>query len=615
MLFLLGILGITQTTLLPGLIFLKIIKYRASFLERMVYTFSLSLILNYCLVLILVLIRLYFQPVVAAVAVVEMIAILWLYRRELNMPILARLSSFWNELAESASSFFPIIPEAKPDQNSTARFRPLLLIVLAVVSLVNIWSILKIFIYNLGTVFNAWDVVVSWNRWAATWAGNEFPFGSHFYPQLIPVTWSSIYVSQGTMDIQFFAKAIMPLFPLMLFLLFFNLGSKYKQLLYFIALIISQLLLKKYLVQEFTNGYVDLAVAFYGFLPAHAILVARQEEKIEQRNLYILLGAIFAVGASLTKQSGLYILAFYPLLVYFGVFYPAKLREMGVLLWKWLASYAALALIPIGWYVFRVILFNLGLDRAETSGLIQETSANFHNIGFFGQIINAFAAFDKYIFLFLIVLVAIPFVDPFYRALILLIVIPYPLLWAWGAAYDTRNLALFFPYFSLASAAGFHALIEFLLNRFDRLGVHKIQIYWAGIVVLVALAAGAYAFSNDRLQNNQMQKELQSYSPAINAKISAIIKQNGPQTKILTNYPVRYLPGFEQNQIQFSFRDYNRFLQFTTDPGIRYMLIPSNMLDAQVEKYVNEKIASGSYRVLLVDKSWVKYTLLEVVNR
>jgi hypothetical protein len=131
----------------------------------------------------------------------------------------------------------------------------------------------------------------------------------------------------------------------------------------------------------------------------------------------------------------------------------------------------------------------------------------------------------------------------------------------------------------------------------------------------LALIGGGLIFSNDVLLQRQTQLQLQNFSPSINEKVYAVIKKDGPQTRILTNYPLRFLPGLEQNQITISFKDFERFIQHANDPTIRYLLISGAQLDPRIDEYIKSKISDGSYQVILVDKSWIKSTLLEVLRR
>jgi len=563
----------------------------------------------------MVLFGIYHQPVVVFLIIVELILIIYFFRNELQSPTLQVFKNSWNDFSLEARSYFPILNEGEPSNNFLNQFLPVFVVSLVSYALVHFWIYVKIFFYNLGTTFAAWDVVVSWNKWALSWVANTFPVDSRFYPQLIPVTWSTVYVVTGAAEIQFFAKAVMPIFPLLLLVLMIDLWSRTKQIGYLFALVLTQLFLKKFLAQELDNGYVDVAIAFFGLLPIHAILTARYTLDNRQRNTLLALGALFAAGASITKQSGIYIFAVYPILVYISFFYNGARWQKAISFKKSLVFYAAIAIIPLSWYIFRAILFWVGADRAETSGLIEVSNAVYANVGLLAQLVSAFANFDKYIYLFLIVLIAVPLFDPLFRTITALIVIPYPFLWAWGASYDTRNLALFLPIFALTVGAALQLLIEFLFRKFEHFSLDKIKIYWIWIVLGIALLAGGYYFSNDMLQKSQTQQQLQNFSPSINEKIYAIVKQYGPQTKILTNYPMRYLPDLEKNQVQISFKDYQRFLQYTVDPEIGFMLVPGGDLDPQIDEYVKSKITDGSYRVILTDKSWVRYTLLEVMKR
>ena len=202
---------------------------------------------------------------------------------------------------------------------------------------------------HAGDIFQQWDAVVSWNRWAIDWAANGLPRRTAEYPQLLPTNLSLTYVFIQDSTIWFFAKGLMPLFCLFLLLAMLDLGQATKQTGYYCAVPIAYGLLVAVLRFRFiSSGYGDVPVAFMGFAGVYALLLAtlpashcrtageplavsrasptgecfpkdapaRSSIDAAMRMKYVLLGAVLCAGAALTKQAGLYIAAVYPILAW-----------------------------------------------------------------------------------------------------------------------------------------------------------------------------------------------------------------------------------------------------------------------------------------------------------
>jgi len=79
-------------------------------------------------------------------------------------------------------------------------------------------------IAQVGQIFQQWDAVVSWNRWAVDWAANRLPYATSIYPQLLPTNLSLSYVFMQSSEVWVFAKAFQFLFCLMLLLAMLDLA-------------------------------------------------------------------------------------------------------------------------------------------------------------------------------------------------------------------------------------------------------------------------------------------------------------------------------------------------------------------------------------------------------
>ena len=605
----LGMLAFLQITMFPGAIILKVFNFRGTFFQRLIYIFALSLIVSYILVIFLTLIHLYNQVSILVVLIGEMIGLAWLYNEEMQKSIFQRLQGLIERTRRGIDSFIELNTEHKPSDSLNI----ILTVILAAMAFAGVMWAARIFINNFGSAFDAWDSVVSWNRWALGWAAGQIPLDSGFYPQLIPANWSLTYVLTGSTVIQTFAKGIMPLFAVFILLMLFDLGLETKSFGFFIGGIFAQLLLKKFLTAEIANGYVDVAVAFFGLLSIHALIKAGMQGDSSLSDQYLLWGAIFAGGAAVTKQPGVYIFALYPILAYIHVirhFHP----ELQNALKKYLLSFLLVSLIPLSWYLFKETLFLLQVDTSDIQTYFEITAQAYEQSSLPTQIAAALSHFEIYLLLFVFIIASLRLLDPLMRTLTLLIVLPYPFLWAWMAGYDSRNLAIFIPIFAMVGGISLQKIYSYIISQLEQTPFFRSKTYSAMSLFLVVMAVILFIFPSSTLIEQQIQMRRQIFSPSKNEQIYAIVEQEGPDTKILTNYPVQFLPGLENNQVAFGFKSLDSFLIRIENPEIQYILF-SNKASDKIKQYIDERVSSGDYELIFNDKEWIPYKMVHIINR
>ena len=87
-----GILGLLQIMLLPALIIRKAARFHGGILEELLQLLPLSLIANYIFIFALASIHLYSRPIMLGTILIELLLILWLYRKTLLQPVNRTLS-------------------------------------------------------------------------------------------------------------------------------------------------------------------------------------------------------------------------------------------------------------------------------------------------------------------------------------------------------------------------------------------------------------------------------------------------------------------------------------------------------------------------------------------
>lgn len=608
--FILGICSLLQMLYLPGAIVVSILQPKTRFIQKIVCTVGLSLVINYVLVLILTLLHIYLQGVVIAIFVIEAAALIWLSRKKLMVSWGSVVGSIWHSVTSTLKELLSTENrDNQPDLNDMVK--KVLIIISLCFALIAIFWMIRIFISSIGTVFNGWDSVVAWNRWAGVWAANQLPMNTHNYPQLVPINWSLTYVYMGTTQVQLFAKLIMPLFPLLILLLMLDIGFKEKSFSAFLGTFLSYYIFKHFLGEEMVNGYVDFVVAFFAFLTIYILMLVRDTQEKREKTLLLTGAAIFAAGSAVSKQAGIYVLLLFPI---FGYFVALKQKKVNIPkeFWKILIFAWLLAIIIASpWYVFKQITFLLQSDFSEITPIIQFTANAGGNLPLFQQILSALKSLDHYLWFLVLLIPAFFVIKPKYRIIALSIVFPFTLLWSYVASYDYRNLSLMFPFLGLLTGLGIEGFLQLFLRFFKFLKYDRWKVVVFPIAIILLVVAGNFIATKQRLIDQQITLQKQIFSPEKNDLIYEIINDNGKDTKILTNYPIRELPGLEDNQVSFWYDDLQTFISSLNDPSIRFILVPSYANPA-ISDYIDQMINAKELTLIFRNEQWITYEMYKI---
>jgi hypothetical protein len=382
-----------------------------------------------------------------------------------------------------------------------------------------------------------------------------------------------------------------------------------KEFYFLISIVLLQPLLKQFLNIGLSNGYVDIAVAFFTFAALYILLKAHATSDTEQRSRLYILGAIFSAGAAVSKQTGVYMALCYPVLVLADVYfseYPLDKKRIQT----WIGVLAVISLVWISWYVFKSIV---GTDPEAFNTYLSLSENRYDNVNLFSRMAAALGQNREFVVLFLLIAVTFPWMDRFYKVLTILFA-PFPFIWAGLASYDTRNLAIFLPVLALVAGYSIHWLIVKLVDLSERARVLRMPIYIPVIFATLALLSLGFLVSPQKLYQKQVDLQRQNFSPNKNQMLLDLVAENGPQTRIMTNYPMEYIPGLSEYQVRFDFQDYDQFLGRIENPEIEYLLVP-NVTDDQIKDYIDARVEAGDYQVINRDKQWKVFTLIKIVNR
>jgi len=205
----LGLASLLQVIFLPGFIIIWSLGITDGMLKSIILAFTLSMIVNHFIAITLTYAGCFNSTNLYILFLFEIIIVCWQTRYWLKMPF-SQISK------RLKSSLKPLTTETN-------------------LSLINCSVVVALayfmfqLVANAGSVIDGWDPLFSWNRWAVDWYHGRFPSHIWHYPQLLPSNWSITYLFIGTDKIQFFATAIMPLFPLFSLLALFDLWKRKKE--------------------------------------------------------------------------------------------------------------------------------------------------------------------------------------------------------------------------------------------------------------------------------------------------------------------------------------------------------------------------------------------------
>ena len=438
---LLGILSTLQITLLPGLILFYLLNIKSkNLIQKSLYIFSLSIFLNYSSVTALVLLKLYTIITLWIVIVIELLLFLYLIlKRKITLNINYNLGS-------TVQKYF----------NSFTAFSFYIKVIVGLASIV-VFFYFALFISNLGTIFYFVDTVnlIHWNTWAKDLAHNMLPVQSSHFPQLIPANWSVSYVLTGNSEINFFAKAIMPLFVFGNLLIFLDLAIWKKSYVYLIGLIIYGLFIPIIFPLVFAaDGNADIPVSFFAFLTFYSYLrISKDKFNLAERLLLFL----FAATAAATKLAGFYVFLFASLLSLYGFIKYLKQIDRSKIILIFILVPTILA-FSLFWHFLKPATMVSGLHQPEYVGesyvsiFIKAAKLMYYNWGL------------PVLSFFIVTLVASLFVKKI-RYVTLIMVIPPLILWMLKYSADFRNLSFVIPFLCFASAFGLVKIIETIKMR------------------------------------------------------------------------------------------------------------------------------------------------------
>ncbi|HEY4694196.1 MAG TPA: hypothetical protein VIH16_12215 [Bellilinea sp.] len=598
--FFLGVLGVIQTILLPGLIFNRLVKPKGGIVFQFSTIFLFSLLLNFLVVTFLTEIHLYTRTTLFVLIAIEFLLILYLYRNQLTQTI-DESSQKINQVANGWKSSFRAIFLSEIAYPGIKLVRTIILAILMVMAISLCWWFFKHVISNAVTVFSEWDSVLAWNTWAQTWAQNKIPENQTFYPQLIPINLSIPYVLIDNIQVSFFSKSIMPLFSVLMALLLFEAALEQKRYGYFIGIIVLYFLIKKFLGSNIGEAYVDLPLAFVSLL---AIQVYSRTQQILNNRKELFLVMVIAATGVVTKQPAAYLLVVLAVLVLLdGIRNKASLR------WFLIVGGISGLIVLVG-YSRTILPTLLNFDQTGLPAYYAISTDTSDSSTLAGHLAFAINSLGKYAILYVLLIPGFFILPRKFKLLIVTLVIPFTVLWAVFASYDVRNLSLVFPLLAIISGLTLEKIGEYVFQKLDRWKLGKIPTGLVIAAVLIGIFVLNFLFSKDRITAAWQDKQRLIFSPNLNEQIDSL-DFSGSCQKVLTSYPIRYLPGHESHEEWFFYNGFDTYTELIQDPAICWILVPPSA-DAAIQEQITANLDAGKYQLIFTVDDWIPYRLIKI---
>lgn len=626
----LGFCSLVQLCVLPGYLVCRILKLRGR-LETLLFSFALSLLINHALVVGLVVAGAYRPSVLYGILVAE-------------LTLLAALVVAQRRAAPRTES---VSADAQPlvlDSPQYSFFKHAAWITIAVY----FWLAWQ----NVGTVFMTWDAVGSWNPWGVWWAKGSIPRIWGTYPQLIPTSYSLTYVFMGNTQVQFFAKGMLGLFPLGALLAIYELGRRQRSAGTLAGVTLAGVLMHYVNVAKLENmmfsGYADVPVSFFVTMAFYCVLRAGEEARAERgvgrgATRLIWLGAMMCVAACVTKQTGMFMAAVYPMLLWglvlrpAGVSIPDSVRRL---------STACMVMVALAapWYVYQRHMIATGQAQDNWDELFTNLHKDPTYVGRLRHGIRMLRG-------------ALPFNDALgclavlhlfsllrrnTRWLYVLVIAPMTVIWAVGFSYSLRNLALAVPLMGMAAGVGLVELLgvagrlaarfagaDFnwsaspvlqqdakpLLSASGAGGVAEAHPTngawgWAGVkLAILVIVVASFSLPRDWLLERQTALQREVGDPSLNKVLYEYHEGRPLRGLISTHYAaLNYLPGFESRAIGLPMGSFETYEKHRARSDVHYILIPSWLdpsYNPKIVEDVRRRIESKEYKCVYDKNAWL----------
>lgn len=420
---------------------------------------------------------------------------------------------------------------------------------LAILIVIGLFTLSSFYNEYYSLIFQRWDTVVSWNRWATEISENTFHPLNAAYPVFFPGLWSLVYEVQGDNSVWIIAKSIMLIFPIILMVTIYSLLLREKLLSVFLLIIVINLIFFSHNLYYLTSGYMDYPVAamiLISMVLLYLSSTANDSNGNMRANELLLFSIIFGSLAAVTKQAG--ILSFFPI-----VYYMVSKYINGTISGERLALYSFVLLLPLTMFLIMYffeqdnIFGNVDALKKLVASKVIDSNIYLSAFNIMHQRFPMYLTFSLVALSFLNI-INLKKISGQLGLLLLMISVAGFFIFADCCSYDQRNGVWIFSFLVVSALFG--------LSEFDdltkvRLGDYTI-IHAKHIVGFILVFSFSLSFlfgvnvSEKSLRNLQYNEQLKIGSQGINNLLLRYRDKLGPNGVIVSFYSLtRWLPGMK----------------------------------------------------------------------
>ena len=121
--------------------------------------------------------------------------------------------------------------------------------------------------------------------------------------------------------------------------------------------------------------------------------------------------------------------------------------------------------------------------------------------------------------------------------------------------------------------------------------------------MILTVTAGLLIPSDTLIQKQEtLQKQI--LNPELNQQLYDYFAANPSEGKILTNYPVDFLPGFEGRQFYFLYNNTKDFEWAIAREGVSYLLVPS-FTSQEVKDRISQGVENGEFLFVFSNENFI----------
>ena len=504
--FILGFLSLLQVWFLPGLFVLSFSK-KIKFIDAIILSLPLSLIVNYLLVIILVLLKKYDHYVILAIIILEIFIIGYNFSKNQNFKnVINNLELFLKlqKIKNFKIDFFDVL-------------------ILFPFSLILFFGL-----DTIGDILHIGDSIIQYNNWAMQWLDNKIANTGAYgeYPPGIPINMSMIYKIMNNNYVEYFSRAMFVLYPSWSIFYFYraaHLFKDYKNLIKITCFITLSIFLFIFRHMSMYAGLIE-PVLFTLTVSAIFVMLLIYNNKDEINNFDLLIFGLIISSAAIAKQTGLYVTCIFPIM-FIILFY--KFYETKKLLSK--TFYLSLPILaPLLWF-FYILITRAGTD-IDDSYLIN-LIISFNKTSFFEKIYGMFGLF----FAPALILLVFSFFNKISAITFFVLILPYLILYFKFFGYDNRHLTPIIPFLAICVSFGFFEIFKkFKISR-----INFPRYFFTSLSILIIISAVFYVSSHrkqDWLISDTYEKKKVRGDIQINTLLYQYIKNKKLRVKAMPDH-------------------------------------------------------------------------------